>query len=330
MKIFRTYLRKLENKSSNSISHEQMKIFSQHLIENKLGDIQKPLVVIFCNPNVYNNIKSNSFYKYYKQTFEKRGCLIVSDIVDSKFMESENVKGFYLFKIHQNGHGLGINPMTLKVKNQRNIITKIISGGQTGADIGGLIAGRFLKLYTGGVAPKSYLTENGANFELKTLYGLREHESANYNKRTITNILESDGTIVFGNLSSIGSKLTIDTCLKNNKPLFRVEGLRKDIDSYKERFKTWVIAYNIKTLNVAGNRESVSKGIQKYTVKFLIRNISRSGLVKYAGNIFVDRFNCNYDEYKVWMKEETVKRFKDARAKNIIEKLGIAEQMGAN
>ena len=40
-------------------------------------------------------------------------------------------------------------------------LTKIISGGQTGADYGALLAAHALGLETGGWAPKGWRTEDG-------------------------------------------------------------------------------------------------------------------------------------------------------------------------
>ncbi len=41
------------------------------------------------------------------------------------------------------------------------MVRKIISGGQTGADRGGLLAGEALKIETGGTAPPIFMTELG-------------------------------------------------------------------------------------------------------------------------------------------------------------------------
>jgi hypothetical protein len=54
------------------------------------------------------------------------------------------------------------------------MLTKIISGGQTGSDQGGLEAGQKLGLETGGWIPKGWLTEIGANPELK-IWTYRTH-----------------------------------------------------------------------------------------------------------------------------------------------------------
>jgi hypothetical protein len=45
-------------------------------------------------------------------------------------------------------------------------IVKVISGGQTGADQGGLVAARTLKIETGGTAAKGWLTEDGPKRKL--------------------------------------------------------------------------------------------------------------------------------------------------------------------
>ena len=68
------------------------------------------------------------------------------------------------------------------------MVTKIISGGQTGADYAGLVAARVLNL--GGTAPDNYKTENGSNYELKDFFQLSAFGT--YPERTEANILNSD------------------------------------------------------------------------------------------------------------------------------------------
>ena len=74
-------------------------------------------------------------------------------------------------------------------------LNKVISGGQTGADIAGLIAAKKSNIRTGGTAPKGYKTEDGSNMELKTIYGLID--KGGYKSRTIQNVCDSNGTIAF-------------------------------------------------------------------------------------------------------------------------------------
>ncbi|MCO1334946.1 putative molybdenum carrier protein [Microbulbifer sp. OS29] len=73
---------------------------------------------------------------------------------------------------------------------------KIISGGQTGADTGGLIAGQRLGIATGGAAPHGYWTEQGDRPEVLKRFGLIEHTSSDLAERTWENIRNSDATII--------------------------------------------------------------------------------------------------------------------------------------
>ena len=140
------------------------------------------------------------------------------------------------------------------------MVIKIISGGQTGGDIGGLLAGAELGLQTGGTAPKGFRTDSGLNPELAN-YGLVEHTSSSYRPRTIENVRNSDGTVLFGNVSSPGCKLTILTCIKLQKPYMT--------NPSKLELIGWIDKKFIKILNVAGNRESSYTGLQEKVKNFL-------------------------------------------------------------
>lgn len=147
-------------------------------------------------------------------------------------------------------------------------VSKIISGGQTGADQGGIEAGRQLSLDTGGWAPNGWRTEVGACPRLAE-FGLHEHPSSNYPPRTEMNVKTSDGTVLFGNASSPGSRLTIRLCRLHNKPWIHIPFINSD-GSERLRFLQWLSANTITVLNVAGNRESKHVGIQAKVREFLI------------------------------------------------------------
>lgn len=95
-------------------------------------------------------------------------------------------------------------------------ITKIVSGGQTGADVAGLDAAIKLSIPHGGWIPKGRLTEEGA---LPEKYLLQEMPTASYPKRTAQNVIDSDGTVIFthGALTG-GSALTRKKALQYCKP----------------------------------------------------------------------------------------------------------------
>lgn len=130
----------------------------------------------------------------------------------------------------------------------------IISGGQSGSDKGGLLGARDVGIETGGCAPKGYRTENGPDPSLAE-FGLEEHSSPGYEGRTKVNVVFADGTAIFGDVSSAGSRLTISLCER-----FECAYIKNPTPA---ELREWVQANQIVVLNVAGNRESVSPGIQE-------------------------------------------------------------------
>lgn len=162
------------------------------------------------------------------------------------------------------------------------MIEKIISGGQFGADMGGLLGASDLDIKTGGTAPHGWLTEKGKQPELLESFGLVEgpFDPKWYIKRTMLNVDDSDGTIAFRLKYSVGTDATIGYALSKRwdrtinfesqtkyKPVYILETLsRVDIIS----IKNWIEENNIKVLNVAGHRESVVPGIQE-KVRLIIR-----------------------------------------------------------
>jgi hypothetical protein len=89
-------------------------------------------------------------------------------------------------------------------------LKKVISGGQVGADLGGLAAAKSLCIPTGGFAPQGYRTANGVNLELRDIFGLIECPTSDYKSRTYLNVLNSDATLRFaGDFDSPGEKCTL-------------------------------------------------------------------------------------------------------------------------
>jgi len=136
---------------------------------------------------------------------------------------------------------------------------KIISGGQTGADRGALEGAKTSGLSTGGTAPLGYQTENGPDPVLAA-FGLEESQSKDYAIRTEQNVIDADATVIFAeDLESNGTKLTIELAKKHNKSIV----INPTIEKLKE------FAKDKKILNIAGNRESVSPGIQAKVAKII-------------------------------------------------------------
>lgn len=144
------------------------------------------------------------------------------------------------------------------------ILSKIISGGQTGVDRAALDVALELSIPCGGWCPKGRLSEDGP---ISLKYPLREMPSPKYPPRTEKNIRESDGTLVltWGPVTG-GTALTVKLAGKHRKPCLVVD-LSHGSDPREVR--DWLKAHEIKTLNVAGPRESKVPGIHGKAVEFL-------------------------------------------------------------
>lgn len=153
-------------------------------------------------------------------------------------------------------------------------LKKIISGGQTGADLGALIAAKKLNLETGGWAPRFFRTEDGSNIELGTKYGLQEHESREYPPRTKSNVQEGDLTLIFGNIYSPGCKLTTKYCKELNKPIHFISWPFQTYIDHTTMFIHYLKSIKPLILNCAGNRESKNPGIQLAIEQFLIQALT--------------------------------------------------------
>jgi Circularly permutated YpsA SLOG family len=150
---------------------------------------------------------------------------------------------------------------------------QIISGGQTGADQGGLFAASALAIPTGGTAPHDWLTEAGPREQLLRGFGLTECSQTGYDSRTMMNVIDADGTVIFGSYATGGSALTARLVSEAGKPFFHVPfpapQHEPPLDKTAE-FRAWLGRFQIRILNVAGNRESQNPGLQEFAKKFLI------------------------------------------------------------
>lgn len=136
---------------------------------------------------------------------------------------------------------------------------RIISGGQTGADQAALTAARDLGIPTGGTAPRGWMTETGPAPWLAD-FGLVEHEQTGYQPRTRANVQNSDGTVIFGDIESRGSRLTSRLCDEEFKWCI--------VNPSPSRLRQWCAEHDIETLNVAGNRASVDP-----TIDWFVRTV---------------------------------------------------------
>lgn len=145
------------------------------------------------------------------------------------------------------------------------LLRKIISGGQTGVDRGALDAAIELGLEHGGWCPMGRIAEDQF---IPTRYALRQTDSEKYADRTERNLLEADGTLIlYRRELSGGTDLTRHLCTRHRRPLMLVD-LEQAWES--TAIRQWLLQHQIKTLNVAGPRESMSPGIAAQTRRVLV------------------------------------------------------------
>jgi len=89
------------------------------------------------------------------------------------------------------------------------MLEKIVSGGQTGADIAALDVALKHGFPHGGWCPKGRRSEDGS---IPARYNLFETPSASYLERTERNVRDTDGTVVFTLAAKVtgGSKSSLD------------------------------------------------------------------------------------------------------------------------
>jgi hypothetical protein len=163
------------------------------------------------------------------------------------------------------------------------MITKIISGGQTGADRGGLDAAIHCDLPHGGWCPKGRKAEDGV---IPSKHHLNQMASAEYLPRTKANVFDSDATIIFtyGPLKG-GSLKTATYAHHLEKPWHEVDLLRTTPKKAVVEIMCWLagdeelndydeyVAYPPPlacVLNVAGSRESHAPGIQEAVFRLMV------------------------------------------------------------
>lgn len=157
-------------------------------------------------------------------------------------------------------------------------IAKIVSGGQTGADTGGLDAAIWCEVPHGGWCPKGRLCEEG---EISPQYLLAEMTTKEYLKRTEANVVDSDITLVFTHGEPTGgSKRTIELAEKHGRPVFNIDPGRKTRQSIPELGA--LLLGNEKDqanlpkeciINIAGSRESGTPGIAREVMVWVIELI---------------------------------------------------------
>jgi hypothetical protein len=151
------------------------------------------------------------------------------------------------------------------------MISKITSGGQTGADRAALDTAIALGIAYGGWIPKGRKTEGG---RLPAKYQLKEMPTDSYPKRTEQNVIDSDGTLIISHGELMGgSEYTRQMAEKHGKPWMHLDANRTSIEAAVQVVRAWISGSQIRALNVAGPRASEDPKIYGTTEKLLTRLI---------------------------------------------------------
>lgn len=160
------------------------------------------------------------------------------------------------------------------------MIEKVISGAQTGADRGGLLAAMDLGIPIGGWCPRGRKAEDGAI--PPEFNPLQETLTSDYPVRTECNVRDSDVTVIFswGPRLSRGSLLTERMARDYDKPIAIVDAKNSTDEDAAVIVRTLIDSSKAKVVNVAGSRESKAPGIQskvKSIMKLALK--SQGGIV---------------------------------------------------
>lgn len=145
-------------------------------------------------------------------------------------------------------------------------MSKIISGGQTGADRAALDWAIERGMPHGGWCPSGRKAEDGV---IDPRYNLTETPSEDYSQRTEWNVRDSDGTAVFSIRRELrgGSLLTVEIAERYNKPVIH---LRQDEQTnHAQELRSFIDEFDISVLNVAGPRASEEPGVYQFVARVL-------------------------------------------------------------
>jgi hypothetical protein len=152
------------------------------------------------------------------------------------------------------------------------MVSKVISGGQTGVDRAALDVAIELGIPHGGWVPKGRKAEDGI---LPRKYHLSEMPTASYARRTEQNVLDSDGSLILshGELKG-GSDLTRKLAIRHGRPWLRIDLNKTPVFESVKTIQTWLLNEGIRVLNVGGPRGSEDPDIYRETANILRKALS--------------------------------------------------------
>lgn len=145
--------------------------------------------------------------------------------------------------------------LLLPLNLRPTLITKLISGGQTGADRAALEAAESLGIETGGWAPRDFMTTRGETPELGTRFGLCEltgykgSATQGLILRSQRNVDDSDGTLIFRLKNSPGTEKTIGYCQTQRWCYVAHQKLQKQTSLPPKPYKPYLVITSLSDCN---------------------------------------------------------------------------------
>ena len=150
----------------------------------------------------------------------------------------------------------------------RSRLSKIVTGGQTGADRAAWDAALEAGIAIGGFVPKGRLAEDGP---IPDRYpGLIETNTTSSSERTRLNVVSSEGTLILSHgPPEGGAKLTNELAAQFNKPRLHIDLSAIGYGEAVIKITYWLDSGSIKVLNIAGPRASEDPKIYEATLSLL-------------------------------------------------------------
>jgi hypothetical protein len=151
-----------------------------------------------------------------------------------------------------------------------SMISKLVSGGESGVDRAALDAALELGIPCGGWCPRGRKAEDG---RIDDRYPLVETPSGGYSQRTKWNMRDSDGTLILSwGEPTGGTQLTVNECQRVAKPHLVIDLADEgDIPATIQAARAWVAATLAGgVLNVAGPRASKHESVYDRARAFLL------------------------------------------------------------
>jgi hypothetical protein len=144
------------------------------------------------------------------------------------------------------------------------MVTRIVSGGQTGVDRAALDSARQAGIECGGWVPKGRMAEDGV---IPARYAnLIETASEDPKMRTELNVRDSDATLLISRgIPGGGSAFTIEVATRLGKPILKIDLERESTELAIRRVLLWLQDVQPAILNVAGGRASEDRDIYDLT-----------------------------------------------------------------